>query len=280
MKKFKLKGVALAALTMLAGIHVPTEAATCTFLAKDTVCTFATDTTGGQAIYTNPTNLSNIGSGVVQPFLGLQANGTQGGVSTDSPIVSTLPLDDKRDNANTFTNTFSQNELQVFDIGGTSFYQFLLDTNEPSSPDGKLISIDTLRIWDAQSAVAQILTNVNVPTLGSVDGLFPNLIYAMGIGNQVVMDGTLFSGSGLGYDLSVFVPVSAFAGVPLANRLIFGTGMGGALDFAAASNGGFEEWAYVGRQVTAVPEPETYALFGAGLAALAFLRSRRKNKQA
>lgn len=33
-------------------------------------------------------------------------------------------------------------------------------------------------------------------------------------------------------------------------------------------------------QVAAIPEPETYALFGAGLAALAFLRSRRKNKQA
>jgi len=33
-------------------------------------------------------------------------------------------------------------------------------------------------------------------------------------------------------------------------------------------------------QVTAVPEPETYALFAAGLAALAFMRGRRKNKQA
>jgi len=30
----------------------------------------------------------------------------------------------------------------------------------------------------------------------------------------------------------------------------------------------------------AVPEPETYALFAAGLAALAFMRGRRKNKQA
>jgi hypothetical protein len=267
-------------LALAAGLAGPASAATCTFLAKDTVCTFATDTTGGQAIYTNPTNLSNIGSGVVQPFLGLQANGTQGGVSTDSPIVNTLPLNDKRDNANTFTNTFSQAELEVFTIGGQSFYQFLLDTNEPSSPDGRLISIDTLRIWDAQSAVAQFLTNANVPSLASLDGLFPNLIYAMGIGNQVVMDGTLFSGSGLGYDLSVFVPVSAFAGVPLANRLIFGTGMGGSLDFAAASNGGFEEWAYVGRQVTAVPEPETYALFAAGLGALAFLQRRRKPKDA
>jgi hypothetical protein len=33
-------------------------------------------------------------------------------------------------------------------------------------------------------------------------------------------------------------------------------------------------------QVTAVPEPETYALFAAGLAALAFMRGRRKKHQA
>ena len=39
---------------------------------------------------------------------------------------------------------------------------------------------------------------------------------------------------------------------------------------------------YVGnlQTVAAVPEPETYALFGAGLAALAFLQRRRKPKQA
>jgi hypothetical protein len=104
----------------------------------------------------------------------------------------------------------------------------------------------------------------------------------MGPSNQVVMDGTLFSGSGQGNDLSVFIPVSAFAGVAMDSRLIFGTGMGG---FAGAeanvtANGGFEEWSFArAAPVAAVPEPETYALFAAGLAALAFMRNRRKNKQ-
>jgi PEP-CTERM motif len=253
------------------------QAALCTFVAKDTICTFATDTTGGQAIYTNPTNLSNIGSGSIKPFLGLQANGTESGVSTDDPQVNILPLNDKRDNANTFTRTFTRNDLAVIDIGGKSFYQFLLDTNEPSSADGKMISIDTLRIWDAKSAALQLLTNANVPTLGALDGLFSSLIYSMGPFNNVLMDGTLFSGSGLGYDLSVFIPVDAFAGVAMDSRLIFGTGLGG-LEGAGAdatSAGGFEEWAYV-QSTAAVPEPETYALMLAGFAVVAGIARRRK----
>jgi len=253
------------------------QAALCVFVDKDTVCTFATDTTGGQAVYANPTNLSNIGSGSIKPFLGLQENGTESGVSTDTPIVNLLPLNDKRDNANTFTRTFTRNDLAVIDLGGTSFYQFLLDTNEPSSAQQKMISIDTLRIWDAQSAAQQLLTRDNVTTLGTLDSLFSSLIYSMGPLNNVLMDGTLFSGSGLGYDLSVFIPVSAFANVAMDSRLIFGTGLGG-LEGAGAdatSAGGFEEWAYVAA-VTAVPEPSEWALMLAGLAVVGGVAKRRQ----
>jgi hypothetical protein len=270
MKKI-LTALALAALASQA------SAALCVFVEKDTVCTFDTDSTGGQAIYTNPTNLANIGSGTIKPFLGLQENGTESGVSTDTPIVNLLPLNDKRDNANTFTNTFTRNDLAVFDIGGKSFYQFLLDTNEPSSAQQKMISIDTLRIWDAQSAVAQLLTKDNVTSLDSLGILFSSLIYTMGPFNNVLMDGTLFSGSGLGYDLSVFIPVDAFANVAMDSRLIFGTGLGG-LEGAGAdatSAGGFEEWAYAGA-VAAVPEPGEWALMLAGLAVVGGVAKRRQ----
>jgi hypothetical protein len=261
----------------LALVAAGAQASICVFVDKDTVCTFATDTTGGQAIYTNPTNLSNIGSGSIKPFLGLQANGTESGVSIDDPQVNILPLNDKRDNANTFTRTFTRNDLAVFDIGGKSFYQFLLDTNEPSSDAQKMISIDTLRIWDAQSVALQLLTNANVTSLASLDGLFSSLIYSMGPFNNVLMDGTLFSGSGLGYDLSVFIPVDAFAGVAMDSRLIFGTGLGG-LEGAGAdatSAGGFEEWAYV-QATAAVPEPSEWALMLAGLAVVGSIAKRRQ----
>jgi hypothetical protein len=271
-----MKKALLAGALMLAAASASAEV--CTLFAKDGSCTFATDTSGGTTIFSNPTNLSNIGSGVITPFLGTQQNGTESGVTTDIPNVNLLPLTDKRDNANTFTNTFTRSDLGVVTLGGTDYYQFFLDTNEPSSVGDKLISIDTIRIWDAQSAALQLLTNQNVTSLADVDGLFSSLIYAMGPTNQIVMDGTLFSGSGLGYDLSMLIPVAEFAGVALDSRLIFGTSFGAAGGSASTADG-FEEWAYrAGTPVNAVPEPGSLALCGVGLLAMRWAIRRGQKK--
>lgn len=270
----KLKQSILAAAAALALAGPAQAGLVCTMLQMDSTCTFATDTSGGRVIFANPANLNNIGSGLITPFLGTQQTGTEFGVSTDSPIVSTLPLQDKRDNANTFTNTFTQANLGVVNVGGTLYYQFFLDTNEPSSAGDKLISIDTLRLWDAQSAALQLLTNANVTQLSDVDNLFSSLIYALGPDNQIVMDGTLFSGSGQGYDLTMLMPVDLFAGVNMDSRIIWGTGMGGA-GGAASTADGFEEWAYrAGTQ--AVPEPNSLALAGFGLLILGYFANKKK----
>jgi hypothetical protein len=250
------------------------QAGTCFLLAKDQTCAFATDTSGGTVIFTNPTNLSNIGSGVVKPFLGAQNNGTEFGVDTDDLNVATLPLNDKRDNTNTFTNTFTTSQLAVITLNGKTYYEFLLDANEPNGGTDGLISIDTLRLWDAKSAAFQILTNQNVTSLADVDGLFSSLIYALGPNNTLVLNSDLFAGSGLGYDLAMFVPTSLFAGVDPNSRIIFGTGMG-ALEVA---QDGFEEWAFV-QGVGAVPEPESYAMMLAGIGLMGFVARRRQNKK-
>jgi hypothetical protein len=268
MKKFLL---AAAAVLMAA----QAQAGVCTLMAKDGTCSFATDTSGGTVIYSNPTNLSNIGSGEIKPFLTTQQNGTEGGVTSDSPIVSTLPMNDKRDNSNTFTNTFTQNQLGVVTIGGVQYYEFFLDTNEPSSVGDRNISIDTIRIWDAKSALAQLLTNANVTSLADVDNLFSSLIYAMGPGNDIVMDGTLFNGSGLGYDLSMLIPVIDFAGVALDSRIVFGVTYGGAGGSATTADG-FEEWAFLAGNGpgTNVPEPGSVMLSGLALGLLAWTRRK------
>jgi len=266
MKKTLLAGALLA-------LAFAAQAEVCSLLAKDGTCTFATDTSGGTTIFQNPTNLSNIGSGSITPFLGTQANGIEFGVSTDTPLVNLLPLDGKRDNINTFTRTFTRNDLAFVNVAGIDYYAFFLDTNEPNGPNDFLISIDTIRLWDANSVAQQLLTRDNVTSLADVDGLFPSLIYALGPTNTLVMDGTLFAGSGLGYDLSMLIPVSQFAGVDMDSRIIFGTGFGA---FSGADTGdGFEEWAYL-RAVPAIPEPSTYALMLAGLGAVGFMSKRRR----
>jgi hypothetical protein len=254
------------------------QATVCTLTAKDGSCTFTTDTSGGTVIFSNPTNLDKIGSGEIAPFLTSQQNGTESGVTTDSPLLNSLPLNDKRDNSKTFTNTFTQRQLAVVTVGGVDYYQFLLDTNEPSNAGDKMISIDTIRIWDAKSVALQLLTNANVTQLSDVDNLFSSLIYAMGPTNDIVMDGTLFDGSGLGYDLSMLIPVAEFAGVGLDNRLIFGVGFGAA-GGSAATGDGFEEWAYVAGNgpTEQLPEPGSLALAGVSLLGLG-LASKSKKK--
>ena len=134
---------------VLFALAMPASASLCSLLAKDAICTFATDTSSGTALFTNPTNLSNIGSGTINPFLGTQVGGSGGvefGVATDIPNVNILPLDDKRDNNNTFTNTFQLNQLGFVTIGNTDYFSFFLGINEPNGNGQNILSIDTLRI--------------------------------------------------------------------------------------------------------------------------------------
>ena len=269
-------------------IAVPASAALCTLAVKDSTCTFTTDTSGGAALFQNPSNLTNVGSGGITPFLTTQAGGNGGtefGVSTDIPKVNLLPLDDKRNNANTFTNTFQLDNLDTTTIGMISYYTFLLDANEPNNATDRFLSLDTLRIWGrtGMDVTSPFLADKNnVTSLADID-LFPNLqlVYALGPANILLLDASLFGGSGLGYDLQVLIPTSVFSGLASNSRLIFSAGYGGAVIPGAAAQDGFEEWAFVTNPNNPPPppppalsEPGTLALLAGSVFALAWRKRK------
>jgi hypothetical protein len=250
----------------------------CNLLIPDQSCSFANDTSGGTATFTNPANLPNVGSGVISPFLTTQSGGSSGGVefgvATDISQVSKLPLDDKRDNSSKFTQTFLLSNL----VNVNGFYIFELDANEPDNDAQRNIFIDTLRIWGrtgANEADPFLANNTNVTTGGILDTLntvFPDLqlVYALGLNNGLLMDATFLPGSGLGYDMIFSIPVAEFAGLDPNSRIVFSVGYTGSED-------GFEEWKAVTAEALIpppLPEPGVLALMGIALAGMGFVRRR------
>jgi hypothetical protein len=178
------------------------------------------------------------GTGFIDPFLRVQDNGNGGfeqGYNTDGGF----PFNDK--NPHNFQHSLLLSSLAQFDINGTEYFKFMLDSNQSGTPSNHTFTLSQLQIYTSNNGSATTTTfnpdgTLNLGTLAY--NLSPG-----GTTNNVITTGT---GSGK-YDMVTYVPVSLFN---LADKYV-------TLYFAGNGDGGFEEWT-AATGVSPIPEASTF----------------------
>jgi len=181
------------------------------------------------------------GTGVIDPFLRVQASPTEQGYNTSGGT----PFDDK---GGPWTHDIQFSDLQstTVSIGGTAYFKILVDLNEPNGAKST-ISLENIQFYTSGTGSQ---TTTGLSSLGT-------LRYSMdtaGGDNQVLFDAGRNHGSGSG-DAFLYIPASAFAGTN-PNDFVYMYVNFGSADVTTA--GGFEEFTLV-RNLA--PVPEMSALF-------------------
>ena len=194
------------------------------------------------SLFLSGTDLPATGSGLIDPFVRLQAKDTEQGYNTDA-----RPYDanNNADTTATFDHSIQLADIPVVDVGGVLYREFRLDLNETNSA-GKtnLISLDALKIF---SSAAGNLTGLNttaekVGTTTAFRSGPSNLLYNLDGAGDITVELTDWStGSGHG-DYAVLIPESAFDSVADTQFIYLYSAFGK----SNGTNGGFEEW-YVNR---------------------------------
>ena len=228
------------------------------------------------AVFSNPSNVTTVGSGVMDPFVRIQNNGTESGFNTDAAVS----LDTK---SGTWTHSIQLGQIGMFTgdgtagtVNGTVYRQFYLDINQ-NKGSGNLLSLDRLQIRVGNSSTP---ANFTVADAGA-------LVFDLDVGpngaSKVLMDYSLFHGSGNGIDVGFLIPNAVFIGKNATDYVTMFADFGNTAGYEA--NAGFEEIAAAkcltascappggGIPPNAIPEPHSIALLALGLLALG-VRSR------
>jgi len=181
------------------------------------------------------TDVQTSGTGTIDPFLRVEADGTEQGYNTSN---ASPPFDDKM---GVFTHDITFADLMTTEvtIGGQNYFKLLLDINQQGG-DGSLLSLDKLQIYTSPNGS---LNTTDLSQLGT-------LRYTFGPNDAVYLDASRNKGSGSG-DMFAFIPVSLFAGTAPGDFVYLYCHFGDTY----ASNDGFEEWSLV---VNPIPEASAF----------------------
>jgi hypothetical protein len=188
------------------------------------------------------TSLQPAGTGVFDPFVRIQMNGTEAGYNTDA-----RPVEFQTKDQNQWTHSLPLNSLSAVTINGTQYYQFTLDINEKGTTTGAKLSMDQFQIYLGNSGS---LTGFN-----SGFGSNSVLVYDIDAGSKnnttVNLNAKLNPpGSGVA-DLNVYVPVSLFSAASQYSYVYLYSSFGSPYK----SDAGFEEWAALGGASGSNPTP-------------------------
>lgn len=206
------------------------------------------------------------GSGNIQSFVRI-------GKDQDNPAITqgynteARPVEYDENTSPTFTRPLLLSDVPVVDLSGTLYREFLLDINQNKTGDGRLLSLDTIEIYQSDDG-----------TLGGPGvhaGGFPGtLVYDMdGLADSwILLDYALNHGSGTG-DMFAYIPDSLF----IDEDYVYLYSMFGASEGSLHPNtASFEEWA-VRKDVDTppIPAPGAWLLGAIGIGVVGHLRRRR-----
>lgn len=222
------------------------------------------------------------GTGVLDPFLRVQQNGTEQGYNTTLANAGLLPFEEKFGN---WTHDLPFSALQI--VSGT--YNFVLDIGEPVSDNPNqgqqsLLSLDGLKLYVTNTPGQN---SSSVAGNGDANGILGTLLWDMDAlaDNYILLDANRDGNPGNGVsDMLMQVPTSVFANVTSSQYIILWSrfGLQNAANAGSESFGTFEEWAHLGTGDDGggggggnIPEPASLLLMGAGLVGFGLARRRK-----
>lgn len=221
------------------------------------------------------------GTGVLNPFLRIQNNGTEQGYNSTQSNQGDYPFDEK---FGIWTHDLQFSAMQA--VGG--FYNFVLDIGEPvnnaQGAQQSLLSLDGLKFYVTDTPGQN---SDSVDANGDANGISGGLLWNMDavLDNYILLDANRDGKPGNGVsDMLMKVPTSVFASVSSSQYIILWSrfGLQNAANAGAESFGTFEEWAHLtatndgGGGDDEIPEPGILFLMGAGLMGLGYIRRRRQ----